>query len=66
MSIGFINDHGISGTDIQQDGNYIGYIRYSRLDGYIITCDEDAVFDIEELEQILSKMKALQNEVKNV
>ena len=64
MTIGFINNRGVAGIDIQQDGNYIGYIRYSRLDGYLLTCDEDASFDIEELGQILAKLKELQSKVK--
>ena len=65
MAIEFNNDHGIAGIDIKQDGNYIACIRYGRLYGYTVTCEEGTNLDIEELEQILSKMKELQGEVKS-
>lgn len=64
MTIEFVNKRGIAGFDIEQGGNLIAFVRYGRVYGYVIDFGNDVSLDIEELEQILSKMKELQSEVK--
>ena len=64
MSLYFINDHGVCGLDVKQDGSIIGWIRYSKLYGYSVAFEECVTLDIEEMTAILNKMTELDRKIK--
>lgn len=59
MTIEFVNKHESAGFDITQDGMLVAVVRYGRIYGYVAYFENGVNLDIEELEQILTKMKGL-------
>lgn len=62
MTISFIDDDKFR-TNVYQDSKYIGHIRYTKLEDFILAIDEDVCLDFSEVTQIYKKIGVMDSRI---
>jgi len=62
MAISFIDGDKFR-TDVYQDSTYIGNIRYTKLEDYLLSIDQDVCLDFSEITQIHKKISIMNSAI---